>query len=190
MKQKMKRVAAALMAAVLGMTLLGACSSSDTKAAAGTSVGDFSMQDINGTTYTQDMFGDYDLTMVNVFATWCSPCVEEMPDLEKLYQQMAERGVNVVGIVLDTTDENGEPIQEQLEQAQLLVKKTGVTYPVLLPDATGMNGRLRGINAVPETFFVDKNGNFVGESYSGSASLEDWRSIVEEKLVEIEKEDQ
>ena len=46
-------------------------------------VGEFSMQDIQGETYTQDMFADYDLTMVNVFTTWCTPCVNEIPDLQR-----------------------------------------------------------------------------------------------------------
>lgn len=39
--------------------------------------------------------------MVNVFTTWCSPCVAEMPDLEKLSQQVGDRNVAVVGIVMD-----------------------------------------------------------------------------------------
>ena len=51
-------------------------------------LGEFSLEDINGEVYTQEMFAEYDLTMVNVFATWCSPCVKEIPDLEKLHQEM------------------------------------------------------------------------------------------------------
>jgi len=48
-----------------------------------------------------------------------------------------------------------------------------------------MNGRLNGISAFPETFFVDKNGNIVGETYSGSHSLEDWKEIVEKELENV-----
>ena len=62
-------------------------------------LGIFSVQDIEGNNYTQDMFADYDLTMVNVFTTWCSPCVNEIPDLEKLKNEMSDLGVNVIGIV-------------------------------------------------------------------------------------------
>lgn len=154
---------------------------------AGTSVGEFTTQDVKGNTYTQDMFQDYDLTLINIFTTWCSPCVAEMPDLEKLHQQMADRGVNIVGIVLDVLNEKGEIVQEDLEQAQLLVERTGVTYPVLLPDSTYMNGRLTRIEAVPETFFVDKDGNIVGETYSGSGSLEDWLEVVEKELANLKE---
>ncbi len=209
---KIKKRIAALLAAALCASLLGACSvgSASSEAAssaaavdssasgqqgfdettpsslvAGPSLGEFSTQDINGNEYTQDIFQDYDLTMVNVFTTWCTPCVREMPDLEKLHQQVADQGVNVVGVVLDVLNEKGEAVPEYLEQARELVKKTGVTYPVLLPDSTYFNGRLIGIAAVPETFFVDQDGNIVGETYSGSGSLEDWLEVVEQELANL-----
>lgn len=82
--------------------------------------------------------------------------------------------------------ENGKIMDENLEQAQLLVQKTGVTYPIILPDSTYLNGRLTFIEAFPETFFVDKNGNIVGETYSGSDSLEDWLDVVEQELANLE----
>ncbi len=142
-------------------------------------VGEFSMQDIQGETYTQDMFADYDLTMVNVFTTWCTPCVNEIPDLQKLWEEKKEQGINVVGIVLDSIDAYGTVDQETVEKAKLLSERTGAVYPFLIPDSSYMNGRLAGIEAVPETFFVDKNGDIVDETYSGSRSFEDWQSIVE-----------
>jgi len=148
----------------------------------GPSLGEFTTQDINGNEYTQEMFQDYDLTLVNIFTTWCTPCVAEMPELEKLYQQMKDQGVNVAGFVLDVLNEKGEIVQADLERAQELVEKTGVTYPVLLPDSGYLNGRLTGIEAFPETFFVDKDGNVVGETYSGSGDLEDWLEVVEQEL--------
>lgn len=145
-------------------------------------LGEFSVKDIEGNTYTQEMFADYDLTMVNVFTTWCSPCVSEIPDLEKLHNEMEDQGVNVVGIVLDAVDAFGKADEEVVETAKLLAEKTGAAYPFLIPDEGYLNGRLLGINAVPETFFVDKEGNITGETYSGSRSLEDWKTIVETEL--------
>lgn len=156
--------------------------------AAVTSVGDFTTQDVNGNTVTQDIFKEHDLTMVNVFTTWCPPCVQEMPDLEKLHQQVKDQNVGVIGVVLDVINEKGEIEEADLERAQLLVKKTGVTYPVLLPDSTYFNGRLINIEAYPETFFIDKNSNIVGESYSGSGSLEDWLEVVERELANLKEE--
>ena len=46
-----------------------------------------------------DVYKRQDLTMVNIFTTWCSPCVNEIPDLEKLYQEMKDKGVGVVGVL-------------------------------------------------------------------------------------------
>ncbi|MEY8421728.1 TlpA disulfide reductase family protein [Lachnospiraceae bacterium 38-14] len=150
-------------------------------------LGEFSVQDITGESYTQEMFADYDLTMVNVFTTWCTPCVNEIPDLGKLKNEMESQGVNVAGFVLDAVDGRGNTSEEAIEKARLLAEKTGVTYPFLIPDESYLNGRLSGINAVPETFFVDKEGNIVGETYSGSRSFEDWKIIVETQLKEAVK---
>ena len=128
------------------------------------------------------MFADYDLTMVNVFATWCTPCINEIPDLQKLWEEMEDQGICVTGIVLDSIDSLGNVDEDAVEKAKVLAEQTGVTYPFLIPDESNMNGRLTGITAIPETFFVDKEGNIVGETYSGSRSLEQWRSVVETEL--------
>ena len=149
------------------------------EASEGGSLGEFSMEDVNGETYTQEMFADHDLTMINVFTTWCSPCIREIPDLEKLSKEMEDQGVQVVGIVLDVA---GNADEETIEKAKLLAEKTGAAYPFLIPDAGYLNGRLAGISAVPETFFADKEGNSVGKTYSGSRSFEDWKGIVEKEL--------
>ena len=154
----------------------------------GTSLGKFTIKDINGKQYNQDMFKDYDLTMINIFTTWCSPCVAEIPDLEKIHTTMVEQKVNVVGVVLDVLDEKGNIIQEYLEKAQSLAKQTGATYPILIPDSTYMNGRLIGIEAIPESFFVDKNGNIVGETYSGSRDFEDWKKLIEDNLANLKRD--
>ncbi len=156
--------------------------SGEESASEGNNLGEFSMQDIEGETYTQEMFADYDLTMVNVFTTWCSPCVNEIPDLQKLREEMKDQGVNVVGIVLDSVDSSGNADAEVVEMAKVLAERTGAAYPFLIPDQGLLNGRLLGINAVPETFFVDKEGNIVGETYSGSRSLEDWKEVVQTEL--------
>jgi len=83
----------------------------------GSSLAEFITQDVNGNEYTQDMFKDYGLTLINTFTTWCIPCVAEISELEKLYQQMKAQGVNVVGVVLDVLNEKGKIIQTDMERA-------------------------------------------------------------------------
>lgn len=138
---------------------------------------------IDGTSFTEKDFEKYDITMVNVFATWCTACVAEIPDIEKLHQEMKDKGVNVVGVVMDVVNPaDGSEDEAIMELARKLQEKTKATYTFLKPDESGFNGRLNGITAFPETFFVDKNGNIVGETYSGSHTYEDWKKIVEKEL--------
>ena len=144
----------------------------------------FSTHTVDGKSFTQEDLKKYKLTMVNVFATWCTACVQELPDLQKLRDEMADKGVNVIGVVTDTYDDNGEN-KEAIALAQKIAEKTHVTYPFLIPDATYFNGRTQGIQALPETFFVDQDGNIVGDTYSGSHSLEDWKTIVEKELAAL-----
>ena len=152
-----------------------------------TTVGKFETKGVDGKDYTEKVFSDYDLTLVNIFTTWCSPCVNEIPELEKLYEEMKEKGVGVVGVVLDTVGDDGKQDDAAVKKAGVLQEKTKASYPFLIPDSTMMNGRLNGISAFPETFFVDKEGNIVGETYSGSHSLDEWKEIVEKELANVSK---
>lgn len=152
-----------------------------------TTVGKFETKGIDGKDYTEKVFSDYDLTLVNIFTTWCSPCVNEIPELEKLYEEMKEKGVGVVGVVLDTVGDDGKQDEETVKKAGVLQEKTKASYPFLIPDSTMMNGRLNGISAFPETFFVDKEGNIVGETYTGSHTLDEWKEIVEKELKNVSK---
>ncbi len=151
---------------------------------AGNTVTDLSnivTKDIHGKEFSSKDFANYDLTMVNVFATWCTACIQEIPDLVEVQKEMQAKGVNIVGIVTDTVDDTGEN-QEALEKAKLIQEKTKANYSFLMPDKTNFNGRLNGIQALPETFFVDKNGQIVGETYSGSHNKKDWTAIIEKEL--------
>ena len=151
------------------------------------SVGKFETTGIDGKTYTEKVFSDYDLTLVNIFTTWCSPCVKEIPELQELYKEMKDKGVGVAGVVIDTTDEKGNQDEEAVKKAGILQEKTKAEYPFLIPDTTMMNGRLQGISAFPETFFVDKDGNIVGDTYTGSHTLDEWKEIVEKELKNVSK---
>ena len=138
-------------------------------------------KDIHGKEFSSKDFANYDLTMVNVFATWCTACIQEIPDLVEVQKEMQAKGVNIIGIVTDTVDDTGEN-REALEKAKLIQEKTKANYSFLMPDKTNFNGRLNGIQALPETFFVDKNGQIVGETYSGSHNKKDWTAIIEKEL--------
>lgn len=150
-------------------------------------VGTFTTEDVFGKTYTQEIFSAYDLTLVNVMTTWCTYCVEEIPDLEKLRQEYEEKGIKL-GVVVYVMDINTVIGRDEgaLELAQRLAERSGVTFPLLIPDEGNLNGRLTGIESVPESFFVDNNGVIVSEPYLGARSQKAWGKIVEDELAKLE----
>ena len=149
-----------------------------------TDLSNLQTKDIDGKEFSSKDFANYDLTMVNVFATWCSPCVQEIPDLAEIQKEMKDKGVNIVGVVTDTVDQTGEN-REALEKAKLIRERSKAEYPFLIPDQSNFNGRLSGIQAFPETFFVDKKGQIVGETYSGSRNKKAWIEIIEKELAKV-----
>jgi cytochrome c biogenesis protein CcmG/thiol:disulfide interchange protein DsbE len=84
------------------------------------------------------------VVLVNFWATWCAPCMAELPALERLYQSLRERGFTVLGVAVDDSIEN---IREA-------VARNGVTYPVLL-DEQGKSKRLFELKGFPESFVLD-----------------------------------
>lgn len=97
-------------------------SSDISQPSSGFSLSSFKTADLEGTTVTQDVFKDYDITMVNVWTTWCQYCVEEMPELEKVYRNLPENS-NLITVCMDA--------EEEEEEAKRLVKETGITFQVL-----------------------------------------------------------
>ncbi|MDY5918373.1 MAG: TlpA disulfide reductase family protein, partial [Treponema sp.] len=140
---------------------------------------EFSAKDINNKNITSEIFEDAELTMINIWGTFCGPCIKEMPDLAQLNKNNENKGFQIIGIVIDAVNRKGLPDSKQMDAAKKIVKQTGADYIHIVPDSKLLNGILQNVFAVPTTIFVDKNGNQVGETYTGSRSLADWQKIVD-----------
>ena len=127
------------------------------------------------------IFKDNKLTMINIWATYCGPCISEMPDLQKLYEEVKSQNVNVVGVVLDTPDKDNEAL------AKKILAKQGVKYTNIIPDETLINNLFNDISAVPTTLFVDGKGNIIGEFVIGSRSKEEYKAEIKDRLKMIKK---
>lgn len=147
-------------------------------------MGSFSVTDLEGEAIDQSIFSGYDLTMVNVWATYCRPCLSEMPDLGELAEEYEEKGVRIVGLVTDVLDSDGAVSDSQLDTARDIVSATGADYLHIIP-SQDLYGLLSQITAVPTTIFVDSTGAQVGSAYLGSRSKEDWQSIIVQTLEEV-----
>lgn len=142
-------------------------------------IGDFKTKDLQGNSVDTTIFEDYKLTMVNIWSTGCNPCIREMPELEELYQEMKDKGVNIVGLVADGDNE------KKKENIDKIIDMTGVTYTNIKPDEVLKKGILSQVIGLPTTIFFDSKGNVVGKEMVGAASKEDYKKAIEERLESI-----
>jgi thiol-disulfide isomerase/thioredoxin len=150
---------------------------------ADSAIGAFSTVDMEGNQVDASVFASSKLTLVNVWATFCPPCIEEIPDLAKLDQEI--EGFQVLGILSDAgTADASDP--NNLELGKKILSDSGAVYVSILPDGVINENLMSFIYAVPTSFFVDQNGQKIGDDIVGSQSYEGWKGEIEEKLLEIE----
>lgn len=142
----------------------------------------FSSKDMNGVPVSSEMFAKNKVTMLNIWGTFCPPCIREMPDLAKLNEANKSKGVEVVGIPIDIVDRMGNILPKPKADGEEIIKKTGANYTHIIPSKDMMNGLLRNIQAVPATIFVDKDGKIIDQVYLGAKSEKDWQKIIDDLL--------
>ncbi len=118
----------------------------------------FEGQDIEGNPVSSDIFSTSRLTMVNVWATYCNPCLSEMPELGELAGEYDSETFQIIGIISDAL-EGGD--QKAIDLAADLIEQTGADYPHLLLNASIYHALLTDVSAVPTTFFIDSSGTIV-----------------------------
>lgn len=135
------------------------------------------------------VFEDYDLTMINIWATFCNPCLSEMPELAELSSEYAagDNNVQIIGICTDITDIEGQPVQEGVDLAKQIVELTGASYCHLVPDADLMEFLMQEVAVVPTTYFVDSQGKVVGEATLGARDKASWQQEIDARLAMLEE---
>lgn len=146
----------------------------------------FTAQDLDGNQVDETIFEDAELTMINVWGTFCTPCLEEMPDLAELNREYQEKGVQIIGICSDTINADKELDEAQLEKARELAEQTGADYPHIAMSGTLVDTLLPQVMAVPMTIFVDSEGTQVGIAYMGARDKEGWAGILDEVLASVQ----
>ena len=151
---------------------------------------DFATVDLDGNEVTQDFFTENELTLVNVWTTWCGPCKKELPALASAAEQYAERGFAVLGVLQDGVGGRELDVDTKAtENAVKLLDNAGAKYTVIIPDMNWMTGILSVITAFPTSFFVDNEGKILERSFViGSLDEEGWEIIIEEMLERVENE--
>lgn len=139
----------------------------------------FTAVDLYGNIVDESIFKGKKLTMINIWGTFCRPCIGEMPEIAQLNADYADKGFQVIGIVCDVTY-IGDGYQMSLYNDALeIVEYTGANYTNLLPSPSLDIIKLYEVYSVPETIFVDENGTIIGDSYIGARNYDSWKYIVD-----------
>lgn len=151
-----------------------------TEGAAQSSGISFEARDLEGNTVTEAVFADSRLTMVNVWATYCNPCLSEMPELGELAGEYDADEFQIIGVISDV-QEGAD--QEMTVYAATLAEQTGAAYPHLLLNESLFYAMLSGVSAVPTTFFVDEKGEVL-DTVVGAMDKESWKEKIDGLLEE------
>ncbi|MFH1215388.1 MAG: TlpA disulfide reductase family protein [Pseudomonadota bacterium] len=141
-------------------------------ALAGTAMPNFSLESVaDGKNINSEEFKGK-VMLVTFFATWCPPCLQEIPSLIDLQDEYGKNGFSVVAISVD---------QDGTKQVKKVIEKTGINYPVLMAD-TDVTRDFGGIVGIPTSFLINRDGNIV-KSYPGYVThtvfVEDIKQIIQ-----------
>ena len=109
---------------------------------------DFELTSIEGKTLRlSELKGS--VVVLNIWASWCSPCQAEMPALQSVYEKFSSKGLVILAV--------NSTIQDDPVSAQRFAKENGLTFPVLL-DSSGIVTKQYQVRALPTTYFIDHQG--------------------------------
>lgn len=138
----------------------------------------FEATDMDGNTVTADVFSQSKLSMVNVWATYCGPCLNEMPSLGELAAEYEPEEFQIIGIVSDVMEGDDQSYVESL------IEETGADYTHLLLNESLYYALLTDVSVVPTTFFMDQEGTVLGAAL-GARDKTEWGELIDGLLEEL-----
>lgn len=171
---KHSKALALILGAVLTLSALFGCGDSTAKKAGGSplDLDSFEAATLDGKTFTQKDFAGKDVTIVNFWGTFCTPCIQEMPELGELAGELPDN-VQFISICVDGASAPAD--------AKQLMDQTGFQVTTLVSGNEAFESVLSQVQAVPTTIFVDEKGCLIGDGHS----MED---VFEENPEKIEPE--
>ena len=132
-----------------------------------------------GETMSSDVFANSKVTMINVWATFCGPCINEMPDLGELAGEYDAADFQLIGIIADVMEGDAD----MLAEAKAIIEETGADYPHLLLNEELYMNLVGASDSVPTTYFFNQKGELLGYLV-GAQSKEGWEEIINGLLEE------
>ena len=174
-----------VLAAVLtGMLLLSGCD--EKKKIERIDLQEFQAMDLDGNEVTQQIFKNADVTMINVWGTFCGPCIDEMPELGEFAREYADKNVQVIGVVSDVPyTETGS--QDMANKVRKIMKQTGADYLQLHTSKDLDRLLVSNVLGYPTNILVDKNGKLISDSEIVGGTRQDWEDAADQALREVKE---
>ena len=164
--------------------LLAACSSESSEDGEKSRNGflEYEAKALNGDAVSfKELLEKNELTIINIWATFCGPCIDEMPELEEIYKEHSGR-IGVIGICADVSDSNGKVDEKLLETAKKIADSDlELTYISVVPSAEMQKEFLNELTAYPKTYIVNAEGKVL-ETFYGKRSKEQFLELAEKYL--------
>ena len=138
---------------------------------------DFTLTDLDGNIHTLSEYKGKTI-FINFWATWCSPCKQELPHIQKIYEEYEKEGENGLIVLTIVAPEYGS--EGTIEEIKTYVEQEGYKFPVLL-DTTAQVFNTYGITAFPTTFMIDREGKVYGY-VTGMLTEDIMHSIIEQTM--------
>lgn len=97
------------------------------------------------------------VVLLNLWATWCPPCITELPSMQRVYEAYADDGLVILAVAVDALPGERQADGRIVGVVSEFVDRFGLTFDVAL-DPTGGTERLLGVNYLPTTFLIDRDG--------------------------------
>jgi len=117
--------------------------------------------------------------VVNLWATWCPPCVAEFPDLVKLHQTYKDKGITVIAVSLDEVSDRQEVVS--------FIAKQKAPFPVYMREGGSVESLVNVLDrgwggSIPTTYLFDRNGKRVGKALVGKRTYEQFEAAIQPLL--------
>lgn len=190
MKMKKRNVAALMLAGILLVSLAGCgdsgsggSSGESTAAAGGDLFKNMAAKDLQGNGMDSSVFKENKLTLINVWNVGCTPCIEEIPVLDKLNREYKDKGVAIKGLYYNFGNDPDESERAAIDD---ILTKAKASYPHIVPSAEMYaSDEMQELRAFPTTYFVDAEGTIIRMT-EGARDYNGWKRFIDDVLQEVE----
>ena len=139
----------------------------------------FTAETLDGQTIdSAELFAGAKVTMLNIWGTYCYPCLMEMPDLGRIAKDYADKDFQIVGLICDVNDSDSDTGATAKEQ----IAETGAEYTHMLATTEVIQNVMFDVYAVPTTLFLDSEGKLLCSAVVGSNAYDTWAGAIDELL--------